>query len=109
MNVLFLVLNEVEHLDEVLDAFVKVGLKGATILDSQGMASALTNGGKSIPFYGSLMHLLDGAKPYNKTIFTVIEDEEKLEKAVAAVKEILGDMKKPGSGLMFSVPIGRIY
>ena len=109
MNILFLVLNEVEYLDDVLDAFVKVGVKGATILDSQGMGSALTNGGKNIPFYGSLLNLIDSARPYNKTIFAVIEDEKLLEDAVAAVKKILGDMKKPGSGLMFSVPIGKIY
>ena len=50
MNIFFLVLNEVEYLDEILDAFVDVGVKGATILDSQGMGSALTNGGKDLPF-----------------------------------------------------------
>ncbi|HOA30750.1 MAG TPA: hypothetical protein PKM70_02355 [Clostridia bacterium] len=51
MNVLFIVLNEVEHLDDVLDAFVEVGVTGATILDSQGMGSILTNGHKSMKFY----------------------------------------------------------
>lgn len=109
MNVLFLVLNDVEYLDDILDAFVEVGLKGATILDSQGMGSALAKGGRDIPFYGALMHLVDGARPYNKTIFAVIEDEDTLERAVEAVKEVLGDMDKPGAGLMFSFPIGKIY
>jgi hypothetical protein len=37
MNILFLVLNETEYLDEILDGFVDAGVKGATILDSQGM------------------------------------------------------------------------
>ena len=109
MNILFLVLNETEYLDEILDGFVDVGVKGATILDSQGMGSALTNGGKEIPFFGALRNLLDDAKPYNKTIFTVIEDDEILDKAVKAVKEVLGDMAKPGVGLMFTLPVGKIY
>lgn len=109
MNILFLVLNEVEYLDDILDAFVDVGVKGATILDSQGMGSALSDGGKNLPFIGSLRNLLNEARPYNKTIFTVIEDDEILEDAVKAVKEILGDMDKPGVGLMFTLPIGKIY
>ncbi|CAK7080103.1 hypothetical protein CIW83_01650 [Tissierella sp. P1] len=109
MNILFLVLNEVEYLDEILDAFVDVGVRGATILDSQGMGSALTNGGKDLPFFGALRNLLDDSRPYNKTIFTVIEDENVLNDAVKAVKEILGDMEKPGVGLMFTLPVGKIY
>ena len=108
MNVLFIVLNEVEHLDDVLDAFVEVGVTGATILDSQGMGSILTNGHKSMKFYGTILNLLDSARPYNKTIFTVIEDDKVLEDAVNAVKEIL-DLDKPGVGLMFSIPVGKVY
>lgn len=109
MNILFLVLNETEYLDEILDGFVDAGVKGATILDSQGMGSALTNGGKDMPFFGILRNLLDDAKPYNKTIFTVIEDDEILDKAVKSVKDVLGDMAKPGVGLMFTLPVGKIY
>ena len=41
MLALFLVLNEVDYLDDILAKFVEVGVKGATILESQGMASAM--------------------------------------------------------------------
>lgn len=109
MNILFLVLNETEYLDEILDAFVEVGVKGATILDSQGMGSALANSHKDIPFFGSLRAFIDNARPYNKTIFTVIEDEEVLKNAIEAVQNIVGDMTKPGVGLMFTLPIGSIH
>ncbi|NMA94539.1 MAG: hypothetical protein GX974_00690 [Clostridiales bacterium] len=109
MNILFLVLNEIEYLDDILDAFIDVGIKGATILDSQGMGSALANGERDIPFFGALRTLLDNARPYNKTIFTVVEDEEVLKDAIEAVQDILGDMGKPGVGLMFTVPVGSIH
>lgn len=109
MNILFLILNKTEYLDEILDKFVDIGIKGATILDSQGMGSALTNGGKDIPFFGGLRSLLDNARPYNKTIFTVIEDEEILNAAVKSVQKILGDMEEPGVGVMFTLPVGKIY
>lgn len=110
MNVLFIVLNEMENLDEILDSFVEIGIKGATILDSQGMGSAIANSGRgNEPFFGHIRHFLDDAKPYNKTIFTVIEEEELLEKAVETVKDILGDMSKPGVGMMFTLPVGHVY
>lgn len=110
MNVLFIVLNEIEFLDEILDGFVDVGVKGATILDSQGMGSAITNSGKgNEQFFGAIRSFLDNARPYNKTIFTVIEDEETLVQVVKTVKNILGDINKPGVGMMFTVPVGNVY
>lgn len=110
MNVLFIVLNKPEYLDEILDSFVEIGVKGATILDSQGMGSAITNGGKgNEPFFGAIRSFLDNSRPYNKTIFTVIEDEEVLLKAVKTVKTIVGDITKPGVGMMFTLPVGNVY
>lgn len=110
MNVLFIVLNEIEFLDDILDSFVDIGVKGATILDSQGMGSAITNSGRgSEQFFGAIRSFLDNARPYNKTIFTVIENDELLEDAIKTVKEILGDINKPGVGMMFTMPVGNIY
>lgn len=110
MNVLFIVLNQVEYLDDILDSFVDIGVRGATIFDSQGMGSALNSNGKgNEPFFGILRNLLDESRPYNKTIFTVIEDEQVLNNAIKAVKEIVGDIHKPGVGMMFTLPVGNIY
>lgn len=110
MYALFLVLNETDYLDEILARFVDVGVQGATIVDSQGMASALVSSrGKDYPLFGSLKALLEGARPYNKTIFTVLDNEELVERTVKAVKEVLGDANHPSVGFMFSVPIGRVY
>lgn len=110
MNVLVIVLNKMEYLDDILDCFVEIGVKGATIIDSQGMGSAITNSGRgSEAMFGAIRSFLDNARPYNKTIFTVIEDEEMLAEAVKIVKEILGDINKPGKGMMFTLPVGNIY
>ena len=109
MYALFIVLNKVDYLDEVLEKFVQVGVRGATVLDSQGMAGAIAQSGGSVPLFGSLKTLMDGARPYNKTIFTVLESEVALEKTVAAVQEVLNDEPCQGLGFMFSVPIGTVY
>lgn len=110
MHVLFLVLNATEYLDEILAAFIDIGVTGATILDSQGMASAIANNlDRKVPLFGSLKSLLNNSRPYNKTVFAVIENKELLNEAIKTVEDIVGDMSQPGMGLMFSVPIGRVY
>lgn len=109
MYVLFIVLNQVDYLDEILLGFVEAGVGGATIIDSQGMAGAMVENQTATPFMGLLKNFLDDCKPYNKTIFTVLESETVLEDAVQIVKDVLGDAAKAGAGFMFSVPIGRVY
>jgi len=110
MYALFIVLNDVNQLDEILERFVKVGVRGATVLDSQGMGGAMVHGpNRNIPLFGSLRSLMDSARPYNKTIFSVLESEEMVEKVVGAVQDVFDDKPATGLGFMFSVPIGKVY
>lgn len=110
MNVLIIVLNQTEFLDDILDSFVEIGIKGATILDSQGMGSAISHSNiHDDRIFRSLKTLITDSRPYNKTIFTVIEGEYLTQQAMKKVKEIVGDMNKPGVGLMFTVPVGHIF
>lgn len=106
MKALFIVLNKLEYLDDILDMFLDVGVKGATILDSQGMGRAI---GEHDAVFGVIRSMIDGARPFNKTIFTVIEDEEVLDKAVKGVQDILGEISDPGVGMMFTMPVGEVY
>lgn len=111
MNMLVVVLNEADYLEEILDGFVDIGIKGATIFDSQGMGSAITSSGKGhdIFFAGIRKYINDNTRPYNKTVFSVIEDEYILQQAIRTVREIVGDFSKPGVGLMFTIPIGKVW
>lgn len=109
MQVLFVVLNKTKYLDEILAEFIKIGVKGATILDSQGMAGAIRDVDSGLPSFGFLHSFMEDAKPYSKTIFTVVKNEEMVDKAVSVVKTVLGEKAKTGAGFMFSVPIGKMY
>jgi|SRR5690554_2524696 len=110
MKALVIVLNKTEYLDDVLSLLMKHNVKGATILDSQGMASTIVNNDiTSIPLFGSLKNILKDRYPYNKTIFTVINNKVVLNKVVEEVKLLLKDEKKPGNGFMFTVPVDNIF
>lgn len=110
IQALFIVLNKVECLNEILAGFVEVGVRGATVLDSQGMANIIVSGDNHhISLFRYFKTLMEDTLPYNKTIFTVLENEELVEQAVAVVQKIIGDVPKPGVGFMFSLPIAKTY
>lgn len=109
MHALVLVLNNREYMEDVLNGLVEVGVKGATILDSQGMGSEiLAHNFSSANLFGGLKTVFDREHPFNKTIFTVIEDEELLHKAMDKIKLIVGDLSSAGEGLMFSIPVDNV-
>lgn len=109
MHALFLILNKTEELEEVLAAMTKAGVKGATILDSQGMGSAIMVGDQhELPIFGTLKSFFDREHPYNKTIFTVVESDELLDRTVEAIQSVVGKLDRPNEGMMFTVPVGRV-
>ncbi len=110
MYVLFVVLNEIDYLDDILSGFVESKISGATILDSQGMGSAIANSNnEDIPLFSTLRMLIGDTQPYSKTIFTVLENEVMVNKAVRVVQEVVSDIEANGIGIMFSVPIANVY
>lgn len=110
MYVLIIVLDAIDYMDDILAGFIKEEISGATILDSQGMGSAIVNGdNKNIPFFNTLHMLIGDSHPYSKTIFTVLENEKKVEKAVSIVKESIDEDSGTGVGFMFTIPVGKVY
>ena len=110
MYALFIVLNDKDYLDEVLNRFMQNGVKGATILESQGMAHAIVHGNyESIPLFGSLKSLLTDTHPYSKTIFSVIESQAIVDAVVSSIQDLFSDVKRQDLGFIFSVPVANIY
>lgn len=112
MFVLFVVLNDTEYLREILKVLDGLNLS-CTVLDS-------ISANQYVDFYspntvasfdapvvvGSIdMADEDVAVIYNKTLVAVAEDEQKVLKAMDAVERVVGDMAKPGTGIMFYMPV----
>lgn len=104
MKCMFIVLNNTEKLDELLSVLADNGIKGATVLESTGMAHKLLSDDYTTRFLGSLRNVLNSDRETNNTIFMVLSDEQVLL-ARAAVKKVLKDLSKPDTGIMFTVPV----
>ena len=104
MKLLVLILNKVEKLEEVLEGYLEVGITGSTIIDSVGMGHFLS---EEVPIFAGLRFMFAGAKPHNKVIMSVIQ-EEKEEEAIGLLRNILGDLSEPGTGIVFTLPVERV-
>jgi len=110
MKTLVIVLNIDEYLEDILTILANNKVKGATIIDSQGMGSAIvTNEISSIPLFSSLKMLLSERHPRNKTIFSVIHNDEILNNVVLEIQELLKKDDHQGIGFMFTVPVDNIF
>ena len=101
MELLVCVINEPRKVDEILQAFLEIGVTGATVIDSYGMGATLV---EDIPIFAEFRSMLAGSSKYNKTIFSVIKDRETVERATAAIEKCCGDLDDPSTGIIFAIP-----
>ena len=107
MELLVLVIDRGKKLDSILSGFLELGVSGATVIDSQGMARRLTENRRAAPVFAGLQDLISSSRPQSSTVFSVIETPEKLEAAIEMIREQCGDMNNPGTGILFTVPVSR--
>ena len=104
MELLVCVINNDEKLEEVLTGFLEMGVTGATVLKSEGMGRVLT---QDVPVMTGLQQLMR-SRPQNTTVFSVIESPARLERAIAFVQDVVGDLTEPSTGILFTVPLSRV-
>lgn len=101
MQILVLVLNQYEKLGELLIELNTAGIRGATVIESTGMAQMLSK--ETDEFLGSLRTFLTPEREDNRTVFMVL-NEEKIQVAKRVIRDTIGPLNQPGTGILFSTP-----
>ena len=104
MKLLIAVINETDRVEEILARFLDAGITGATLVDSEGMGHVLS---QDPPAFAGLQSLLAASRPRNKTLFSVIPDDAKVDAALAVLEEVCGGLDGPATGIAFTVPVDR--
>lgn len=105
MQLLVAVINQPEALDDILSGFLELGITGATVINSEGMAHVLTH---DIPLFAGIQTLISRSRAQNYTIFSVIDEGEKVDAAFAVIQDVCGSLDEPGTGIMFTIPVTRV-
>jgi nitrogen regulatory protein PII len=101
MQVLVLVLSKYEKLDQFLVALDQADIKGATVINTTGMAKALSQ--ESDTLLGSLRTYLTPERDDNRTVF-IVTNEAKIKKVIHIVHEVFGSLNEPDTGILFVLP-----
>jgi nitrogen regulatory protein PII len=102
MRLLVAIINDPDNIDSILDEFYELGVKGATVVDSTGMAHIMAD---RVPFFARFSNLGEENPSGNKTIYVLLNSDEVLKKAVEAIERVTGDLRRPDTGVVFTVPV----
>jgi len=105
VELLIAVINDVDLMDEVLAGFLEIGITGATVLDSEGMGRVLSH---DIPIFAGLQTLISRSRPQNQTLFSVIDQPEKVDRAIALLQDVCGRLEDPATGIVITLPVNRV-
>jgi nitrogen regulatory protein P-II 1 len=110
MYMVMYVSRDVMQAEEMLEEWIKVGVKGVTILESAGLQQASKSGLRDdIGIVFSLSKLMQSQEIHHRTLFSAIQDEETLRSVVDVSKKYVGDWSKPDVGVLFVLPILEAY
>lgn len=104
-----LVVDDLNICPTILDAWDAAEVPGITILESTGMGRIRGAGIRDdIPMMPSLSDVFRSREHHHRTIFSVVEGEEMVDQLIEITKEILGDLNKPNTGVLFVLPVSRV-
>jgi nitrogen regulatory protein PII len=103
-----LVLDDPSFCGEILQRWEEAGATGVTILESTGLGRLRKKGIRDdYPLMPSLQEFLKGAEVHNRTLFSIVESEAIVDALIDAVEQVVGDLERPDTGLLFVVPVHK--
>lgn len=108
-QMVIVVINETQKLNDLMDAWDRIGVPGATILNTSG-AKRLHSVMKrdDVPLFMSLRKLmeLDHDFVHNVTLISVVDDEL-VDPMLDAAQKVVGPFEEEDHGIFVTLPIGR--
>lgn len=108
-QLVILIANDPEDCMPILEAWEALGVSGVTILESSGLGRIREAGIRDdIPLMPSLRDLFASKEVHHRTLLSVVDDAETVEKMIGAAQHIIGDLEKEHTGFLFVVPVTRV-
>ncbi len=105
MHLLICIVNNTASVNDIVGGFVRIGVTGATVIDSHGTAEIAA---AQVPVFAGFRQLVQSNRRPNRTVFSVIKDDETLDRAMAVVEEVVGSLEDSATGIMFALPVSRV-
>ena len=110
MYLIVFVLDDPDKLEDLLNAWEETGTGGATVLVSTGRHRLSNEGFRDdIPLMPGLDDFYKRVEDYHRTLFTIVKDDDVLDKVVAATQRVVGDLNQPNTGILVVLPTAQVY
>ena len=105
MQLLVMITNQTEKVPGVLSGFMEAGIRGASVIDCEGMLAALDRASIEPPsIFGSLRKFINPENELNKML-VVLLPADVVPKAKDVIHSVIGQFNKPNTGVMFTLPV----
>ena len=108
MYMVMLVLDVADRLDAVLDAWHAVGVRDATIAETTGVHRRHARRGRVAAPYAIGGRGPVGQEQGNYTLWTIVPDEETLQRCLAEAEKVVGDLDGPNTGVLAAWPLAFV-
>ena len=111
MYVVLFVLNDPDLLDDVLSAWERAGVSGATVLPSTGLGRIRQKEGlrDDVPLMPGLEDFYHHESDISHTLFTIVDSEALAGEVVRATEQVVGSLDQPGNGILAVLPTVSIH
>ena len=103
---LIVILDDLRLMPELLRTWKKIGVPGATILESVG--AYRTSTWLSRVGLGAIDRLFEAEEVRRRTLLVAIESDELLAQAIAEAERVVGGFDRPDSGLLLVLPVAQV-
>lgn len=97
-KLVIIVLYEQQFLDDILELFIELGIRGSTVIDSIGMGGILTK----VPLFADFINFLGQNKNYSKTILLNASEQE-LQEVTHGIENIMGNLDTHGGTVIMAL------
>jgi nitrogen regulatory protein P-II 1 len=105
-----LIVNDIDKCPDVLDAWEEAGVLGVTIFASTGLGRVRSAGLRDdLPLMPSLEDMFSGVEEQSRTLMSVVDSQEMVDKMVAIAQQILGNLENPHTGFLFVAPVIQAF
>jgi len=103
MYMIMFVLNDPDRLNEILEAWEKAEIRGATIIESTGLHRQRK---KFIPMRYTSPIFND--EESHLTVITLAKDESMIQACLQATESVVGNLDSPNTGIFTAWPVAFI-
>ncbi|MBI5928501.1 MAG: hypothetical protein HY862_04290 [Chloroflexi bacterium] len=110
MYLVMYISHDVEQADAILQEWMRVGVEGATIIESAGLRQMMNSHLRDdLSIMPTLANLLRDTEVHHRTLFSAIRDDTLLQKVVQTTTAYVGDWSKPDVGILLVLPLLQAY